>query len=223
MTDLFTPAFAPFTTAIAVLLGLILLEVVMLLIGGSLIGEGEAPEMEAPDLDLPEIEALEFGDVDVEGFEIDDMVPVEGPANMGWTGFGRVPFLIWFASLLVGFGGTGIVVQSIGPAPLWLAVPMAGVAGLAFTRSFSGLFARLIPQIETSVQAERQLARRRGIVTQGTSARGRPAEVKVQDRHGNTHYVRLEPLRADAVITQGQEVLVIHDHRASALRVVALD
>ncbi|MEM9795392.1 MAG: OB-fold-containig protein [Pseudomonadota bacterium] len=224
MTALFTPDFAPFTTAVVILAALLALEVVMLLIGGSLISEVDAPEIDLPELEMPEIEALDMGEIGAEVLEIDD-IATSGAATpaLGWTGFGTMPFLIWFAALLTGFGASGIAIQTIGPAPIWLAVPVAGLAGIGFARTFGGLFTRAIPRTETAAQTTRQLARRRGTVTQGTSRRGRPAEVKVHDRYGNPHYIRAEPLRGADEIVAGQVVLVVYDHRASALRIVALD
>ncbi|KIT18076.1 Inner membrane protein YqiJ [Jannaschia aquimarina] len=223
LTTLFSPPVAPFTTAIVVLAGLLVLELVMLAMGGSLIAETDGPEIgvDVPDLDLPEIEALEMGEIDVGELELTD-TPEPGVPALGWTGLGRVPFLIWFAALLTGFGGTGIAVQLTGPWPLWLVAPGAALAGLVFTRSFAGTFARLIPQTETSVQTERQLARRRGTVTQGTARRGRPAEVRVTDRYGNTHYVRAEPFRDDAELGRGTDVLMVYDRGTRTLRMIEL-
>ena len=224
---LLSPPFAPFATAVAILGLLLLLELVMLAVGGSLLSEPDGPEVgfEVPELELGEIEALEVGTATPEAFEIGDaeVEGLHGVAGMGWTGFGRVPFLIWFAALLAGFGASGFAVQFTGPWPLWLAVPAAAVAGVLFTRAFSGLFARAIPQLETASVTPRQLARRRGRVTQGTMRRGRAAEVRVTDRHGNTHYVRAEPLRDADEISRGAEVLTVWDRRADALRVVSLD
>ena len=139
-----------------------------------------------------------------------------GPASAGCR------FLVWLAALLTGFGATGLAVQLAGPFPLWAALPVAGLAGVVFARSFAAAFARMIPQTETAAQTMRQLARRRGTVTQGTATRGRAAEVRVVDRHGNTHYVRAEPLRDADAIAQGAEVLVVFDRRSDALRLVEL-
>ncbi len=224
MTALFSSDFAPFTTAILVLGGLLLLEVIALLVGASLISEPDGPDVDfdVPELDVPEIEALELGEIDVAELEMADVAAPQ-PVGMGWTGFGHVPFLIWFAGLLTGFGGTGIGLQLAGPFPLWLVVPVAAFAALAFTRSFAGFFARAIPRTETAAQNVRNLARRRGVVTQGTSRRGRPAELRVSDRYGNSHYVRAEPFRDNDEISRGAEVLTIWDHRAAELRIVPLD
>ncbi|MCJ8333124.1 MAG: YqiJ family protein, partial [Epibacterium sp.] len=85
-----------------------------------------------------------------------------------------------------------------------------------FTRGFGAWFARVLPQTETSALSESSLGRRRGVVTQGTAARGRPAEVRVMDGYGNAHYLRAEPMSEGDEISAGTEVLVIRDRRAKA-------
>ncbi|GIT93069.1 hypothetical protein JANAI62_35270 [Jannaschia pagri] len=224
ITDLFSLDFAPFSVALVILFGLLALELVALVFGGSLVTDMDGPEigLDIPDLELPEIEALDAGALDVASLEVPD-VEATAPVPLGLTGLGRVPFLIWFVAALMGFGATGLLVQTLGPLPLVLAVPLAGAAGLGTARGLSGVFVRLLPQVETSVQSVRQLARRRGVVTQGTARRGRPTEIRVTDRFGNTHYIRAEPFRDEDHIKRGQTVLTIWDRRAGELRVVALD
>lgn len=76
--------------------------------------------------------------------------------------------------------------------------------------------------METEALSERSLGRRRGVVTQGTAAKGRPAEVRVMDRYGNAHYLRAEPFAKGEEITQGTEVLVIRDRRQDAYVLIPL-
>ena len=226
MLDLITPPFVPFSAALAMLAGLLLLELILLTFGASLALEADAPDaaFDVPDLDAAELDALGEGLASPEGFELAEVdTPAPAPPQLGWTGMGAAPFLVWLGTLLAGFGATGLVVQWTGPWPLWLAVPVAGAVGLAGARGFAGVFARAIPALETSAVSHRQLARRRGTVTQGTARRGRPAELRVADRWGNAHWVRAEPLRDADAIARGAEVLTVWDHRAGALRIVALD
>jgi hypothetical protein len=53
----------------------------------------------------------------------------------------------------------------------------------------------------------------RGTVTQGTARRGSPAEVRLRDRHGNTHYQRCEPWHEADVIPEGTEVVTLRMRR----------
>lgn len=227
-------AFAPFTLALAFLVGLLGLELVALLLGGSLMaGDGE------PDFDInvsPEVMDLDLDldiDLDADTFEIAEVEPEVAPvaATPGiasWLGMGHVPIMIWLAVLLMSFGLGGMGLQLIlrdligVDAPALVAAVPAGVFGLWFARGFSAVFARLLPNTETEAVSERMLARRRGVITQGTAARGRPAEVRVSDRYGNNHYLRAEPLQDADVITQGTEVLVLRNRRSGAFVLIGL-
>jgi hypothetical protein len=234
--QLLTGPFVPFTLALALLFGLMLLELVFALLGGTLLGAGgemDGPDIDGPDIDMPDVADMDL-DIDFDAVDIDpgdlempgfDDLDVDAPDGVGapgglaaWLGFGKMPALIWLASLLMSFGISGLVVQSVVNSVLGFVLPAALaaipalVAGVWFTRSFGTLFARLLPKTETEALSERHLGRRTGVVTQGTAARGRPAEVKVTDRFGNSHYLRAEPLNDAAQIPQGSEVLVLR-HR----------
>lgn len=211
LDDLLSAPLVPFTLALGLLAGLLALELVLAVVGGSVLGAGpEAPD--APDLDAPEIDT-----------------PPGASASASILGLGKAPFVIWLAALLLGFGAGGLALQTLASSaagsllPAWAAVPLALLPGWAAARGLAGLLARLIPGAETQSVPETMLGRREGLVTQGTSARGRPAEVRVTDRHGNTHYLRAEPMQDDATIVQGSRVLVLRDRRARAWRVIALD
>ena len=214
MFDVFlSAALAPFTLALALLAGLLALELALALVGGSVLGAGaEAPDVDAPDLDMP-----------------DSAAPAAPSAAASALGLGRAPFLIWLAALLLGFGAGGLAIQTLAssalgaPLPALAAVPLALLPAFASARGLTGLLARIVPGTETQSVPESMLGRREGLVTQGTAARGRPAEVRVTDRHGNTHYLRAEPMQDDATIPQGRRVLVLRDRRARAWRLIALD
>lgn len=225
---------APFTIAIGLLFGLLALEICLSLIGGSLIGDG--PDLDGPDLgdvDMGDLAAFEAGEIEFDAFEaapeVDIETDVAGTAGpLAWLGLGQTPFVIWLGAVLTGFGlgGLGLQViatELIGTAlPAGLAAVPAFVAGIGLARATGGVFARLIPKTESSAQTARMLSRRRGTVTQGTARRGGPAEVRVADRHGNTHYLRAEPLRDGDSIPRGHEVFVLYDPRVRAHRLIDL-
>jgi len=221
--------FAPFTFALALFFGLLLLEIIVGLLGGSFLGLGNDAELDidGPDLEFGDIDIgdIDLGDVDtgdMEAFDVEGLDIVQGASSgvstggfLLWLGFGRVPMMIWFVSFLVGFGLSGTAVQIAWSEvlgftlPLVIAVPAGAAIGLFFARSFGVLFAKVLPKTESSAVSERHLGRRRGVVTTGTAKRGAPAEVRVQDRFGNTQYLRAEPLKKDDAIEQGTEVLVL--------------
>lgn len=236
---LLTGPFVPFTFALALLTGLLLLELILLLIGGTLLGMGADADLDADfDVDAPDLGDLDidFGDADPDAFDAFDPdvdAPetasgsgMAGPAS--WLGIGKVPTLIWIASILLGFGVSGLVLQSFvagllgGPLPALLAVLPAAFVGAWFAGTFGTAFARLLPRTESTAMSARHLGRRTGTVTQGTARRGSPAEVRVRDRHGNTHYLRAEPLNDEEEIPQGTEVLVLRHRYDTGYRLVAL-
>ena len=102
-----------------------------------------------------------------------------------------------------------------------VAVP-AALAGIWFAKTFGAGFARALPKTETTAMSERHLGRPTGVVTQGVAKRGRPSEVKVKDQHGNTHYLRGEPLKDEAEIAAGTEVRVLRHRFEDGYRLVRL-
>ena len=90
--------------------------------------------------------------------------PVD-PGLTGWLGLGKMPFLIWLASMCLSFGLTGLGLQTglrdlmgfVLP-PALASLPALGAA-LWFTRGFGAWFARVLPQTETSALSERSLGR----------------------------------------------------------------
>lgn len=236
MFDLYlTEPFVPFTLALALLFGLLTLELILAFLGGTLLGLGADADLDVDlDIDAPDLGDLDidFGDADPAAFdfaepEIDAGETVAaGPA--AWLGMGKMPVLIWVAAVLVGFGVTGLGLQAVltgifgTPFPsLMVAIP-AGIAALWFARTFGAGFARVLPKTETTAMSSHRLGRRTGVVTQGVARRGSPSEVRVQDRHGNTHYLRAEPLKDEDEIPAGTEVLVLRHKREDGYRIVPL-
>lgn len=233
---LLTPPYLPFALALGLLTGLLAVEVVALALGGSLMaGEG----VDAPGPDVAALEAqfdLPAGaEPDVQALAaaadtLQSEVPGTGGGALALLGLGRVPFAIWLAAVLTGFGVTGLAVQSVAAstlgAPLGaaLAVIPALAGAIGFARLFGRALASLVPQVETTATSAQFMGGLRGIVSQGTARQGAPAEVRLRDRHGNTHYMRCEPFRDSDVIAQGTEVLTLRERTPTgwALRIVAL-
>ena len=233
-----TPEFFPFTVSIGLFFGLLTLELVFLMLGGSLMGDGGDADVSVPDaadadLDFDVDADLADLDTDFDALET-DLAETELEATAGsfsvlaWLGLGNLPAAIWLASMFLSFGVIGVGVQMALSETLGLTLNAALAAVPAFfgarwfTRTFGTLFARAIPKVETESVSERHLGRRKGVVSQGTAARGRPAEVRVTDRHGNTQYLRAEPFRDDEVIEPGTEVIVMRHRREGGYRIVSL-
>ncbi|MCF2870509.1 YqiJ family protein [Octadecabacter sp. G9-8] len=213
MFDLFLlPNALPFSIALAVTAGLFVIEIVSLMLGATVLGLGG----EAPDIDIDTDFDLS-ADIDLDGLDA-DVVGELSPAPSGiltWIGARDVPFLIWLVSFLTMFGLFGLIVQSVAISalgtPLFtlLAVAIAVFPALAVTRIIANWVALIMPKTETSALRMRFLGGSRGTITQGTARRGAPAEVKIKDRHGNIHYLRVEPLDDDGVFPQGSDVTLI--------------
>ncbi|MEP4196697.1 MAG: OB-fold-containig protein [Aliishimia sp.] len=238
MATFLDPIFLPFSFALGLLFGLMALELIIALLGGTLFGMGADLDLDTDfdvglDAGLDGVDGLDLGDADLD-FELGDLgeapdvLPgaMDGPGD--WLGISRAPVMVWFAALLLGFGLTGLILQTLlqnlaGAAfPTSLAVLISGVFGVGFAKRFARVFARFIPKTESAALSERSLGRRKGIVSQGTAARGKPAEVRIIDGHGNTHYLRAEPLRDEAEIPQGTEVLVMRQARIGGYRLIAV-
>ncbi|HEY0867524.1 MAG TPA: OB-fold-containig protein [Fimbriimonas sp.] len=147
-------------------------------------------------------------DVDVDGdFDLHDA--------LRWIGVGVVPTtaLIMFLSLL--FGVAGYLIQSVAfslTGGLLPSVPVSIVALLASLPPLSAvsrLARRFLFREETTAVHGDSLVGSAAVLTLGTAQRGRPAQAKLKDRHGQTHYVLVEPYREDDRFDQGAEVVLV--------------
>jgi hypothetical protein len=190
----------PFTAALGVMLVIGVMEAVGLMFGADL---ASAVDSVLPDFDLD-------ADLDVEG----GAAPGPLAAALGWLCVGKVPALILLICFLLAFGLAGLGVQSLvlestgALLPGWFAAIPALAIGLPATR-FLGLgFAKILPQDETYAVSESEFLGKVATVTMGTARAGLPAEAKLRDAHGNTHYVRVEPLRPADSFAAGTAVVL---------------
>jgi len=220
----------PYSIALGLFFGLLGLELVSLLFGGTILGsDADAPDIDAPDIDA-EFDADLGLDPDIATeISLDESgstVPRVGGLS-AWLGIGEVLFAIWIAALLVSFGLTGFIVQSsLNTAfdwmlPVTLSVPLAVPPTVLLVRIISSWIARIVPKTETTAVSRRAFGGQHGVITQGTMRRGSPAEVRLKDRHGNVHYLRVEPMEDDVVLPQGTEVYITRkrDGRLRAMEI----
>ena len=219
-TSLLLPENLVFAVSLAVVAGLFGLEIITALLGGSILGIGS----DAPDIDVDMEADFDFSADVTDGVDLSmdaegpDLEVGSGASSSGlftWIGARDVPFLIWLVSFLTMFGLSGLIVQSAAlsllgsPLPGLIASLIASPPALGVTRVIANWVALIMPKTETSAMRVRHLGGRRGTITQGTAARGKPAEVKIKDRYGNIHYMRVEPLRDEDVFVQGSDVVLI--------------
>lgn len=193
-----SPPYIPFSIAFLIMLGIGLIEAIGLGLGH---------------LDL---HADSGGsDADLDGGLLD------------WLGLGDLPILVWLTSLLACFSVIGIAGQQVAtavlgaPMPALLASGAAAVGGLLLNSVAASGLARIIPGFESTAISSSDLVRLRGTVLEGSASRGHPARAKVVDRHGQAHYVMVEPHDDDAVIAQGETGLLVR--REGALFFVVTD
>lgn len=225
MLEMFlAPDALPFSIALAVVAVLFGLEIIGSLLGGTVLGMGgEGPDLDIDaDFDLSANMDLDAG-VDLDAADM-DIAPDGGagplsPAGLlGWLGARDVPFLIWLVCFLTMFGLSGLILQSVASgvigAPLhaWLAVAIAAAPAIGLTRIIANWVSLIMPKTESSAMQTRFLGGHRGAITQGTATRGNPAEAKIKDRHGNIHYLRVEPLEDNGVFEQGSQIVLIRKH-----------
>ncbi len=184
-----TPAYLPFAIAFVVMIGIGLIEAI----------------------------GLGLGQLDLDA-------DVGADAHGGWLDWlglgGELPILIWLTSLLGCFTLVGVIVQQVAtgttgaPLPWWLACGGAAVAGAALNTLAANGLARIMPGFETTVVSTDDLLRLRGTILEGTARRGAPARAKVVDRHGQAHFILVEPHDDAAAIGSGETVLLVRRERA---------
>lgn len=188
-----------FSVALVIMLAVAVLEGVATLLGAGISGLVDAllPDIDVPDVDAPNVQA-----------------PGPLTAVLGWLYLGRVPFLVLFVLLLTTFGIGGLVLQSLVQGlfgallPSLVAVPLALAVALPSTRLGAGVLAKLMPQDETEAVSRDTFVGRVAVITLGSAKVGYPAQAKLRDSYGQTHYVMVEPDGPEP-LAQGTQVLLI--------------
>lgn len=200
MELLLDPATWLFTAAIGLVLGLAAIETLGLLLGHG--GLSDWAEHWLPDLH------------DADGL-------------VGWLHIGKVPFTILLIIFLTAFSLAGFVAQILAKQllgqfmPLPLAAAGAGVLALPAVRVLGGTLGRIIPKDETFAVSLDDLVGRIATVVTGTARHGLPAQARVRDALGRSHYVMVEPDEADSEFPAGSEVLLVRRAGGSRFQAIA--
>lgn len=138
----------------------------------------------------------------------------DGGTLLAWLGIGRVPLSIVLVAFLAIFGTIGLLLQQAaaaligGPLSGWVAAPLAAILALPATGVAARGLARVLPGDETSAIELEELLGRAAVVTIGRAEHGSPARARVEDRHGQVHFVMVEPDRPGPVFHEGDPVLL---------------
>ncbi len=130
--------------------------------------------------------------------------------GLSWLHIGRLPFLVIIVLFLGGFSLSGLALQWLasGELPAWLAVIAAFIVGVFSVRWCGRGIARYLPRDESSAVSTDSFVGRMAIMTGATATAGCPAQARLTDEHGRTHYILIEPDEANAAFTRGEKVLV---------------
>ena len=183
-----TPAYAPFIIAAAILLILLQIEVLGFFFGCF---SGILDNM------LPD----SLIDAD---FDADMDMGADGDMSLGlkaldWLYVGRIPTMILLVLFLTSFCLVGIAIQQLSLNILghflspWLASLDALVISIPLLKLVAALLYPIMPKDESSAISSQTLIGRPVRIVLGHAAMGSPAQAKLTDEYGQTHYIMVEP------------------------------
>lgn len=189
----------PFTVSLTVMFGIALLEGVATLLGAGISG--------FLDTLIPDLDLNTGMDLDSTGSPLTRL--------LGWLRVGQVPVLIILVIFLTTFGLLGLVVQSMVNSTAGFLLPGLVASAIVFfptlpvVRVLGGALGAIMPKDETDAVSEDSLVGRVATITLGTASKGNPAQGKVRDQHGLTHYIMIEPDAEGISFSAEQSVLLI--------------
>jgi hypothetical protein len=145
---------------------------------------------------------------------------------LGWLHIGRAPILVLLVIFLMAFAISGLVLQwatsgVVGhPLPAWIAGVFAAACALPVVRMLGGLLSRVIPRDETTAVSEASFVGRLARVTGETASEGRPAQAKLTDEHGQSHYLLVEPDGPGVTFSRGESILVVSRASGTVFRAI---
>ena len=178
-----------FSIALLIMLIIAVMEGVATLLG---MGVSSALDTLLPDIDI----------------DVDSELDVNGGSSLftqflGWMHVGKVPILMLLVVFLTVFGLLGIIIQSLSQEvfgsylPGWLAVVPVLIISLPFVRITAGMLHVIMPKDETEAVAEASFVGCDAEITLGIAKAGSPAQAKLIDEFGQSHYVMVEPEASD--------------------------
>ncbi|RYG37076.1 DUF1449 family protein [bacterium] len=180
---LLSDAMLPFTIALALVIGLLVVELVSLLLGFA-VGQAVDAAIDV-DADLPD--ALE------------------------WIGLGQVPSMVLLPIFLTAFGVTGFLAQTATGSHLspWIMAVPSLIVAIVATRSLGRMLGGIFNKNETSAVSSDALIGHTATITLGATRIGAPSQAKLHDKHGQAHYVLVEPVHEGETFDNGERVILV--------------
>lgn len=205
------PGNLPFAVSLYVMFGIAALEGVSLLLGGGM-SHWLDSWFDHGDLDL-DVDA----DVDLDAASTIDLDTGHDLVShaLGWLHVGTVPVLVVLVLFLTSFALSGFTLQAVFSSLTGYMVPgsLAWIPALAFAlptvRFTGGRIARWMPKEETSAVSQETFVGRVAVVVLGVARAGEPAQARLRDEHGRSHYVLVEPDVPGEELAAGSEVLIV--------------
>ncbi|MCJ8346600.1 YqiJ family protein [bacterium] len=195
----------PFTVCIILLLALSSLEVIGMCFGLGLSG---LLDQMIPDFD----------------FDLDVDAEIDHPSLhlfLQWIPVGRVPSLVIIILFFLIFGLMGYALQLLSMKFLGQMSNIWMVSAIDFVISFpllsisSRALSRVIPGDESSAVSNKSFEGKTAKITIGEAKWQQPAEAKLLDEHGRTHYIMVTPSSDSYTLKQGEEIVITEQFNSS--------
>lgn len=193
----------PFAVALALMGLLLVLELLTMAFGTAL---SALVDGALPDLNL---------DADLDG-DLDASVEAGGQlslaAFLSWLKLDELPALVVLIIFLASFGLLGLTLQSVIAAQVGepMRASLAAIITLPLTlpvmRPILSGVAKVMPKDESESVSRASFVGRSAVITLGTARSDSPAQARLSDEHGQSHYVMVVPADGEADLEQGQPV-----------------
>ncbi|MBU0960280.1 MAG: YqiJ family protein, partial [Proteobacteria bacterium] len=104
--------------------------------------------------------------------------------------------------------------------PSLIASVPAVMCALPTVRVCGGLLGKYMPKDETYVVSEKSFLGQIATITMGTARDNNPAQAKLKDQHGQTHYILVVPDNPAASFQQGDKTIIVSQN-GSIFKVIA--
>ncbi len=204
----------PFAVALALMGLLLVMELITMAFGSALSSllDGALPDM---NLD---------GDADVDlGASVETGGQLSLSAFLAWLKLDELPALVVLIVFLACFGLIGLAMQSMvaslvgEPMKAAVATVITLPLTLPIMRPILSGVATVMPKDETESVSRSSFVGRQAVITLGTARSGSPAQARLHDEHGQSHYVMVAPAEGEPDLDEGQNVTLVEEQGAQFL------